>query len=111
MFTGQSSAFWWTVRIDPVGPGKNSVDFAPKYDSSDGKSVKIDDQPDTPFVFRREGDKISFSIGDREIIKGESISEDSPSGERAWGLGVLGQGKGATSLVWGLEARRLDGKK
>ena len=51
---------------------------------------------------------VSSSVGDWEIIHERPFDEDAPGGEFAWGLGVLGQGKGAAAWVWDLEARRLD---
>jgi hypothetical protein len=107
---GRSAAWWYTVRIDPQRE-RNKVDYAPKYDGLRGNGGYIPWAADTPFVLRRAGDKISFFVGDKEIVKDQSIPEDAPGGECAWGLGVLGQGKGAISLAWGLEARRLDGKQ
>lgn len=109
MFTGRGTSFWWSLRIDPGNETTNDIHFAPKYDAEDDKDRKhVKWSDDSPFLYRRDGGKVSFSVGDREIIHERHFDEDAPSGEAAWGLGVLGQGKGAASFVWELEARRLD---
>jgi tetratricopeptide (TPR) repeat protein len=109
-FTGRSTAFWWTVRVDPQNDN-NEIDYAPKYDGHRNAGGNIPWAKDSAFVYRRSDNKISFFVGDQEIVKSRPIDEDAPSGEGAWGLGVLGQGKGSTSLVWDLQARRIDLKK
>ena len=109
LYTGRGNTFWWTVRIDTETSRTNAFRLAPKFDGGSEKNpVSIEAKDDTSFLFRRDGGRISFFVDDREVLHEKQIDEDAPGGECAWGLGVLGQGKGAAAWVWDLEARRLD---
>ncbi len=107
MFTGRGRSSWWSVRVDCNNPKENAVCFSFKY-SAEKKRINIPWEEDNEFLYRRENGRVSFSVGGRELITGREIGNDAPSGECAWGIGVLGQGNGASSEVWDLEARRLD---
>ncbi len=105
--TGRGASFWWSLRVDKWYDKENGIHFAPKYDGDTPNVVKIPRDDDASFLYRRDGGKVSFYVNDKEIVKDKRIDEDARGDEGAWGLGVLGDGKGAAAEVWALEARRL----
>ncbi|HEY2342802.1 MAG TPA: hypothetical protein VGH90_07225 [Chthoniobacteraceae bacterium] len=60
---------------------------------------------ETTFLYRVHAGKISFSIGDKELLHEKELPEGEPTGEGAFGIGALGYGDGSFGEVWGLEAR------
>ena len=105
--TGRSAAWWRTIRVDCAGPNQSTIQFVHKYDGERGQIPRLNTLQKKDFVFRREAGKVTFSIGGK-VYRKKEMGPESPSGEAAFGFGVLGHGKGSWSEVWDVEARKLD---
>lgn len=100
---------WWTTRVDNVGKTLNSVDWGLTFGGHAGKEGKeIPWQADNTFVYRYENGKVTFSVNGQEFLHEVALSDpDSFTGSGAVGFGMLGQGSGAVTEVWEVEARKL----
>ena len=105
--TGRTEAFWWTVRVDTYDDNRSLFQFAPKYDAGGPNQSKVDTHDEMAFTYRCENGRVTFSIGGKEVVKRGEMPDDAPSGEGAFGMGVLGHGSSSWAEVWDLEARKL----
>ena len=107
--TGRTEAFWWSMRVDCDGQNQSRVQFAPKYDAGSDEQKSVDSKDGIAFTYRCEKGRVTFAVGDKVIIKNGRMPDDAPSGDGAFGFGILGQGSSSWAEIWGVEARMLGG--
>ncbi len=105
---GEDAATWWSVKIWATKEDQISVEFAQHYWGQKEGVQYVPWGKDLPFTFRRSQGKVSFSIGDKELIHDRSLPDEAFAGPGAAGFGIIGEGDGSFAEVWGLEARKLD---
>ncbi len=103
--TGRLSRFWYSARVDMRSPNDFGYCVVPMY-STDPKDKKAKWNPDNTFLFRREGEKISFSVNGNAAFQ-RSVDAGAPSGEAAFGLGIIAFPENSFVDAWELEARKL----
>lgn len=109
MGSGRGESFWWTMRIDCDGPEKSLMQWAPKYDGADdnSKMPRAKTKGVTDFRYRCENGVVTLGIAGKEKVCTGKLPADAPSGEGAFGFGILGRGKGCSTEIWDVEVRRI----
>jgi hypothetical protein len=62
---------------------------------------------ETTFNFQRDGNRISFAIGDTKILDRQEIPGNLPAGDGAFGIGFSGSTLNSGTEIWDCEARKL----
>ena len=99
------------MRVDCDGQNQSRVQFAPKYDAGSDEQKSVDSKDGLAFTYRCEKGRVTFSVGDKVIIKNGRMPDDAPNGDGAFGFGILGQGSSSWAEIWNVEARMLGGKQ